>query len=174
MGKRIGLHKTRKRSESVAPSIGSSQSRFPLMAESSEAPAEAEVSNIRCPGCRGMPEQYPKYGHYVFTSAHSTWRSRRLFAWGVASLTSSRTDWSALSPRTWLFLAASGLATGLSWLCYFRALQLGEVSKVAPIDKLSVVLALILAAVFLGERMRPIEMLGAGLIVTGALVLVLK
>jgi transporter family protein len=97
-----------------------------------------------------------------------------ILTWGVASLTSSRTDWNALSPRTWAFLAASGFATGLSWLCYFRALQLGEVSKVAPIDKLSVVLALVLAAIFLGERMRPVEMLGAGLIVAGALILVLK
>ena len=97
-----------------------------------------------------------------------------VLAWGMASFTSSRSDLVALSPKTWFFLAASGLATGFSWLCYFRALQLGDVSKVAPIDKLSVVLVLILAAIFLGERIRPVEMLGAGLIVLGALVLVFK
>lgn len=97
-----------------------------------------------------------------------------IFTWGIAYFTSSKADWSALSSRTWFFLVASGLATGLSWLCYFRALQLGDVSKVAPIDKLSVALAIIFAMIFLGERLKTQEAIGASLIVLGALVLVIK
>lgn len=76
-----------------------------------------------------------------------------------------------LSANTWLFLALSGLATGASWLCYFRALQMGEASKVAPIDKLSVVLAIALAAVFLGERVTMRHWIGAALIVSGTIVI---
>src|SRR4051794_40107270 len=71
-----------------------------------------------------------------------------LFAWLVAWV-SNRQPQQPLTIRTWVFLALSGLATGASWLCYFRALQLGEASKVAPVDKLSVVVAIILAAIFL-------------------------
>jgi transporter family protein len=97
-----------------------------------------------------------------------------VFTWGIAFFTSSKVDWSTLGSRTWFFLVASGLATGLSWLCYFRALQLGDVSKVAPIDKLSVALAIIFAMVFLGERLKMQETIGASLIVLGALVMVLK
>jgi transporter family protein len=98
-----------------------------------------------------------------------------LFTWTLALLTSGRADWNAaLSPRTGLFLIASGLATGLSWLCYFRALKLGEVSQVAPIDKLSVVMAIVLAMLFLGERLRVQEAIGATLIVAGVVVMVLK
>jgi len=69
------------------------------------------------------------------------------FAWLVASITNKQ-PLSTISSRTWLFLALSGLATGLSWLCYFRALQLGEASRVAPTDKLSVIVAIVLAGVF--------------------------
>ena len=76
-----------------------------------------------------------------------------------------------ISGRTWTFLVLSGLGTGASWLCYFRALQIGEVSKVAPIDKLSVVIAMALAIVFLGEKLGLREGIGAGLIVLGAIVL---
>jgi transporter family protein len=79
-----------------------------------------------------------------------------------------------ISGKSWFFLAASGVATGLSWLCYFRALQLGPASKVAPIDKLSVVVAIVLAVLFLGERLNLREFAGAGLIVFGAVLLVLK
>lgn len=79
-----------------------------------------------------------------------------------------------LSRRTWVFLALSGVATGLSWLCYFRALQLGEASKVAPIDKLSVVFVLVFAALFLGEALTWRTGLGGALIVAGAVVLALK
>ncbi|MBV9491894.1 MAG: EamA family transporter [Verrucomicrobia bacterium] len=79
--------------------------------------------------------------------------------------------WPVFAAGTWVFLILSGIATGLSWLCYFRALQVGEVTKVAPIDKLSVVVAMGLSAVFLGERLSPKEILGAALIVAGAVVL---
>ena len=84
-----------------------------------------------------------------------------------------RSPWS-LDGRSLGFLVASGLATGASWLCYFRALQLGEASRVAPVDKLSVVLVAVFAAVFLGERLDPRGWLGVGLITAGALVLAWK
>ena len=80
----------------------------------------------------------------------------------------------AISRRTWCFLALSGLATGLSWLCYFRALQLGEASQVAPVDKLSVVFAMALAAVFLHERLTWQHWAGGGLILAGAILIALK
>ncbi len=89
-------------------------------------------------------------------------------------MTSGRADWAALNARTWFFLAASGLMTGLSWLCYFRALKLGDVAKVAPVDKLSVALAIILAVIFLGERVKTQEAVGAALIVLGVVVMVVK
>ena len=97
-----------------------------------------------------------------------------IFAWGVALATNPSSAVIGLSKRTWLFLVLSGLATGLSWLCYFRALQLGEASKVAPIDKLSVVLVIIFAAIFLGESLGAKTILGGGLIAAGVLVLGLK
>ncbi len=67
-----------------------------------------------------------------------------VFTWALALATGSRSDWAAVSPRAWFFLAASGLATGFSWLCYFRALKLGQVFQVAPVDKLSVAMAIVL------------------------------
>src|SRR5689334_10086079 len=70
------------------------------------------------------------------------------FTWLLALLTDRSTEWAAFSMRTWIFLILSGIATGLSWLCYFRALQVGEVAKVAPVDKLSVVVAMGLSMVF--------------------------
>ena len=79
-----------------------------------------------------------------------------------------------LTSRTWTFLALSGLATGLSWLCYFRALQLGEASRVAPVDKLSVVFAIVLAAVCLGEKLSWHQWVGGGLILAGAVLIALK
>lgn len=97
-----------------------------------------------------------------------------LFTWLLALLTTARGEITTISGKAWLFLIMSGLATGLSWLCYFRALQLGEVSKVAPIDKLSVVVAMALSFAFLGERLSLREGAGAGLIVVGALVLAWK
>jgi transporter family protein len=95
-----------------------------------------------------------------------------LFVLAIASGPLRRGELGQISGRSWLFLVASGVATGLSWLCYFRALQNGPASKIAPVDKLSVVVAIVLAAVFLGERLNLREMLGAGLIVAGAIVLV--
>ena len=94
-----------------------------------------------------------------------------LLAWGIVLARGAGVVWPALSSRTLLFLVLSGLATGASWLCYFRALQLGPVSKVAPVDKLSVALALLLAAAFLGETLSARGALGAGLILAGTLVL---
>ena len=79
-----------------------------------------------------------------------------------------------LSSRTWVFLGLSGLATGASWVCYFRALQLGEASKVAPVDKFSLVLVAVFAYVFLGERPDPRDWLGIAMVAGGVLVLALK
>ena len=93
-----------------------------------------------------------------------------VFAWLVAWL-GNRQPLQTLTPRTWVFLALSGLATGASWLCYFRALQLGEASKVAPVDKLSVVIAIVLAAIFLGESLTWVHWLGGTLILAGAVIL---
>jgi len=93
-----------------------------------------------------------------------------VFAWSVAMYTNTQ-SLATIQRKTWIFLALSGLATGLSWLCYFRALQLGEASKVAPIDKLSVVFVLVLAALFLHEKMTWHHWVGGGLITCGAVVL---
>lgn len=79
-----------------------------------------------------------------------------------------------LPSKTWLFLVLSALATGASWVCYFRALQIGEASKVAPVDKLSLVLVALFAFIFLGERPAPREWLGIALVATGVLVLAIK
>ena len=95
-----------------------------------------------------------------------------VLAWGIAIARGATVGLPALTGRTWLFLVLSGLATGASWLCYFRALKLGPVSKVAPVDKLSVALSLLLAVVFLGETLSLKGALGAGLILAGTLVLV--
>ena len=97
-----------------------------------------------------------------------------VFAWAVAFSTGPVDAVFSLSKRTWLFLTLSGLATGLSWLCYFRALQVGEASKVAPIDKLSVVFVLAFAAMFLGEALTMKTVIGGALITAGAVVLALK
>jgi transporter family protein len=93
-----------------------------------------------------------------------------IFAWTVALATKNQ-PLSSISNRTWLFLILSGFATGLSWLCYFRALQLGEASQVAPVDKLSVIVAIALAAIFLHERVSWHHWVGGTLIFTGAVVL---
>jgi transporter family protein len=93
-----------------------------------------------------------------------------IFAWAVALVTKNA-PYSSIGKRTWIFLILSGIATGLSWLCYFRALQLGEASQVAPVDKLSVVVAIALAAFFLHEKMTWHHWVGGTLIFTGAVVL---
>lgn len=79
-----------------------------------------------------------------------------------------------LSPKTWVFLGLSGLATGASWVCYFRALKLGDASKVAPVDKLSLVLVAVFAVVFLGERPAPREWAGIALVAGGVFLLAFK
>lgn len=96
-----------------------------------------------------------------------------LFAWGMVFLTDAQAGLSAISGKSWLFLVLSGLATGASWLCYYRALQMGEASKVVPIDKLSVVITLILAFVFLHEQFTWRSAVGCLLISAGTLFMVL-
>ena len=93
-----------------------------------------------------------------------------IFAWSIVFVQAAQ-SLTTIRSRTWLFLVLSGLATGLSWLCYFRALQLGDASRVAPIDKLSVVVAMILAALFLGEQLTWRHWVGGMLIVCGTIVL---
>jgi bacterial/archaeal transporter family protein len=93
-----------------------------------------------------------------------------VFSWTIA-LCRGFDTLSKATTRTWLFLILSGLATGASWLCYFRALQLGDASKVAPVDKLSVVVAILLAALFLREHLTWRHWMGAGLIVTGTVII---
>lgn len=80
----------------------------------------------------------------------------------------------ALPSKTWLFLVLSGLATGVSWVCYFRALKIGDASKVAPVDKFSVVLVALFAVLLLGERPSPREWLGIALVTLGVVVLAIK
>ena len=96
-----------------------------------------------------------------------------VMAWGMVFLTNTQGGISAISKKSWLFLILSGLATGASWLCYYRALQIGEASKVVPVDKLSVVITLILAFVFLHENFTAKSLVGAVLITAGTLVMVL-
>lgn len=96
-----------------------------------------------------------------------------VMAWGMVFLTDAQGGIGTISRRSWLFLILSGLATGASWLCYFRAVQLGEVSRVAPVDKLSVVLTVLLAAVFLHEKLTVKSLIGAVLITAGTVLMVL-
>ena len=96
-----------------------------------------------------------------------------VFAWGIALALGKHGEIHSLDRRTLLFLALSGLATGLSWVCYFRALQLGPASRVAPLAKLSVPLVMILAWLLLGEKMTPSVLAGGLLITAGAIVMVL-
>ena len=94
-------------------------------------------------------------------------------SWGMVFLTNVQNGISSISQRSWLFLILSGLATGASWLCYYRALQVGEASKVVPVDKLSVVITLVLAFVILKEPFTAKSAIGAALIAAGTLVMVL-
>ena len=96
-----------------------------------------------------------------------------VMAWGMVFVTNTQGGLTDISKKSWLFLILSGLATGASWLCYYRALQIGEASKVVPIDKLSVVITLVLAFVFLHERFTPKSLIGCLLIVAGTLLMVL-
>ena len=94
-------------------------------------------------------------------------------AWGMVFLTDAQGGLSSISRKSWIFLILSGLATGASWLCYYKALQLGDASKVVPIDKMSVVITLILAFTFLHEKVTLKSVLGCVLIAGGTLLMVL-
>lgn len=96
-----------------------------------------------------------------------------VMAWGMVFLTGSQGGLAGIGRKSWVFLILSGLATGASWLCYYRALQLGDASKVVPVDKLSTVLTLILAFVFLHEKFTVKSLLGCALIGVGTLLMVL-
>ena len=96
-----------------------------------------------------------------------------VLAWGMVFLTNTQGGIAAINKKSWLFLTLSGLATGASWLCYYRALQIGDASKVVPIDKLSVVITLVLAFVFLHEKFTARSMMGCILIGVGTLLMVL-
>jgi transporter family protein len=97
-----------------------------------------------------------------------------VFTWLFAWFARQPGSFDISTRKTWLFLVLSGLATGLSWLCYFRALQAGPASRVAPIDKLSVALVILFSAVFLGEKLTPAKGIGGVLIVAGAIIIALE
>lgn len=94
-------------------------------------------------------------------------------SWGMVFLTHAQTGLASISKRSWIFLILSGMATGASWLCYYRALQTGEASKVVPIDKMSVVITLVLAFLFLHEEFSVKSLVGCILIAVGTLIMVL-
>lgn len=96
-----------------------------------------------------------------------------IMAWGMVFITNAQSGLNNINKKSWLFLILSGLATGASWLCYYRAVQLGKVSQVAPIDKLSIVITVILAAVFLHEQLTVKSALGCALIGAGTLLMVI-
>jgi transporter family protein len=96
-----------------------------------------------------------------------------IMAWGMVFLTHAQSGLGEISKKSWLFLILSGFATGASWLCYYRALQLGDASKVVPIDKLSVVITLVLAFIFLHEDFTVKSLIGCILIGVGTLIMVI-
>ena len=96
-----------------------------------------------------------------------------VMAWGMVFLTNTQGGLASISRKSWIFLILSGLATGLSWLCYYKALQMGQASKVVPIDKLSVIITLVLAFVFLHEEFTAKSLIGCALIGAGTLLMVL-
>ncbi|MBS5186906.1 MAG: EamA family transporter [Fusobacterium nucleatum] len=96
-----------------------------------------------------------------------------LMAWFMVFITGNQNGIVDISKKSWIFLILSGLATGASWLCYYKALQLGETSKVVPIDKLSIVITIVLAFIFLGEQITLKTLIGCCLIVTGTFIMIL-
>lgn len=96
-----------------------------------------------------------------------------VMAWAIVLASGKQTEIGSITTRGWVFLILSGLATGLSWLCYFHALQIGEASKVIPIDKFSVVLSIVLAFVVLGEKVTLTKVMGGALITLGTFILIL-
>lgn len=97
-----------------------------------------------------------------------------VMTWGIVAASGQMSAIKTVSRYTWIFLVLSGVATGLSWLCYFKAIQLGDVSRVAPVDKLSVVFTIILAALLLHESLTPRVIIGGLLITAGAIVMIWK
>ena len=96
-----------------------------------------------------------------------------VMAWGMVFLTNTQSGITEISRKSWIFLILSGLATGASWLCYYKALQIGDASKVVPVDKLSVIITLVLAFVFLHEKFTVKSLAGCALIGLGTLIMVL-
>lgn len=96
-----------------------------------------------------------------------------LMAWGIVALTNAQSGIAEISKRSWIFLTLSGLATGASWLCYFKALQLGDASKVVSVDKFSIVITLVMTAVFLHEQFTVKTIIGSVLITLGTFVMIL-
>ena len=96
-----------------------------------------------------------------------------LMAWFMVFITGNQNGIVDINKKSWIFLILSGLATGASWLCYYKALQLGEASKVVPIDKLSIVITIILAFIFLGEQITLKTLIGCSLIIAGTFVMIL-
>ena len=96
-----------------------------------------------------------------------------LMAWFMVFITGNQNGIVDINKKSWIFLILSGLATGASWLCYYKALQLGEASKVVPIDKLSIVITIVLAFIFLGEQITLKTLIGCCLIVTGTFIMIL-
>lgn len=120
---------------------------------------------------------FAKVGVQQIDSDFATWIRTILILLVLTGFISYAGKWSdprALSSKTWIFLTLSALATGASWVCYFRALQIGEASQVAPVDKLSLVLVAIFAFAFLGERPSLREWLGIGLVAIGVFLLAFK
>jgi transporter family protein len=124
----------------------------------------------------GLTALFGKFGVAELNSNLATFIRTIVILIVTAWIISLRSEWQrpeTIAPGAWLFLVLSGIATGLSWLCYYRALQLGPVSKVAPIDKLSVAFAILLGVLFAGESLSWQVALGGALIVAGSLVIVL-
>ncbi|MGG7177226.1 EamA family transporter [Clostridium paraputrificum] len=96
-----------------------------------------------------------------------------VMAWGIVFITGTQNEVANISTKSWVFLVLSGIATGLSWLCYFKALQMGDASKVVPIDKFSVVITMVLAFIILGETVTVKTVIGGLLITAGTFVLIL-
>ena len=124
----------------------------------------------------GLTALFGKFGVAGINSNFATFIRTIVILVISAGIISLRSEWQkpeAITPTAWIFLVLSGIATGLSWLCYYRALQLGPVSKVAPIDKLSVAFAIVLGILFAGEALTWPLALGGSLIVAGSLVIIM-
>ncbi|KQS96361.1 MULTISPECIES: EamA family transporter [unclassified Rhizobium] len=128
-------------------------------------------------GFAALTAIFAKVGIENVNSDFATFIRTIVILLAIAFMLSVTGNWQApgtVSAKSWLFLVLSGLATGASWLCYFRALKLGNAAQVAPVDKLSVVLVAIFAVVFLGERLSPAHWAGVAMIASGAVLLSLK